>query len=343
MRRMRGEHTKYDKLIQTDREAFRAEAMAALHAFDIADRTIASSMETGNTTMVDLLKAWYEQLQPLLSDLEKERTSRRFRTMIGHHLQVDEPRAQEAIDTMIQNRKLELVSGVIDRLYDGEPHSEQARQAACTFFAQPSDYINTFTERYGKFVEIMEAAEAHDVTLLDPHGNWLERGRAAIAIHNERQHLIQDEDTRLADIDQALRTLQERSNHLVQRIADHNWSFADVLALYESYQQQLGSLKQVTAVSPTEQLAVFEQVAKPFLAKVAHNVGSLNQHTNLKAAKQARDEAANLLLEVFDLSPSERRQLFLDIQDYMKLTRERDLILIVQRNREQFLAKQHDE
>ena len=116
-----------------------------------------------------------------------------------------------------------------------------------------------------------------------------------------------------------------------------------MLALYESYQQQLGSLKQVTAVSPTEQLAVFEQVAKPFLAKVAHNVGSLNQHTNLKAAKQARDEAANLLLEVFDLSPSERRQLFLDIQDYMKLTRERDLILVVQRNREQFLAKQRDE
>ena len=46
---------------------------------------------------------------------------------------------------------------------------------------------------------------------------------------------------------------------------------------------------------------------------------------------------------MFDLSPSERRQLFLDIQDYMKLTRERDLILVVQRNREQFLAKQRDE
>ncbi|MBM3210567.1 hypothetical protein FJZ39_04505 [Candidatus Saccharibacteria bacterium] len=329
----------FEETIRIDREAFRAEATDALTKFGPHDRELAAALETEHVLTSDVLKAWIEQIEPVFNDLQSELEDARFRTLIMRRIGYDETQAELAIERMVEHRKAQLLDEVLTNLYSIDIHEEVYQRAyAEELLGRNPAEIDDFATRYGTFIEVMAAAEAHDVTLLDPHGGWLERQRAALSIHKERQKMVQDEDARLEEIDTILQMLSHSTNHIVGKIVQKDWSFVAILELRNKYQKQLDALTTKEERNPSVKLKTFDRVTVSFRENEAARLIATRKAESLQEIKAINDEVYNLLLEIFDLKTADRNQLLSDIQKYIKLSQERDLILHIQRNREHFLS-----
>lgn len=329
-----------EEFIRTDREAFRAEATEALKNFTPDDRELAASLETEHTTADDVLRAWAQQIEPLHQDLEAQRDDTRFKKSLIKRFGFSDNEADRMIDYMIDERKHGLLDEVLGNLYpqvDGEPPYQ--RNYAYELLTGTDAEINDYFSRYIDFVQALDAAEKHDVLLCDPHGSWLERQRAAIQINKERQRLAQDEDERLEEIQRQLERLTNDQESLVGPIIAKNWNFITILDLRAKYQKHIDALSKTDSKNPTKRLRLFERVTQSFRDREAEKLAKAHHTHSLKATRKINEDVYDLLLEIFDLDNAKRNRLLMDIQRHTRLTQERDLILLIQRNREQFLQK----
>lgn len=329
-----------EEFIRTDREAFRAQATEALKRFDADDRERAASLETEHTSADDVLRAWAQQIEPLHQDLEAQQDDSRFKKSLIKRFGFSDSEADRMVDYLIDERKHGLLDEVLSNLYpsnEGEPPYQ--RNYAYELLTGSDAEINDFFSRYIDFVTALDAAEKYDVLLCDPHGSWLERQRAAIQINKERQRLAQDEDERLEEIERQLERLTNDTDSLVGPIVSKNWNFITILDLRAKYQKHVDALSKEESKNPTKRLRLFERVTQSFRDSEAEKLAKAHQTHSLKATRKINEEVYDLLLEIFDLDNTKRNRLLMDIQRLTRLTQERDLILLIQRNREQFLQK----
>lgn len=328
-----------EELIKTDREAFRAQAMGTLKAFPPDDRERAVNLETPHTRADDVLRAWAEQIEPIYQDLDSLKSDTKFKKILIKAIGFSDSDADTAIDSLIEDRKRSLMNEVLSNLYPLHEHQTPKQQhAARALLSLPDTQINDFFSRYIDFVRALEAAQKYDVLLCDPFGSWLERQRTAIQINKERQRLIQDEDVRLDEIERQLSALSEGGASLVGQIIAMNWNFSTILDLRSKFQKHVSALTSEAHKDASKQLKLFERVTQNFRDSESERLaGTLKQHS-LRSLRKTNEDIYNLLFEIFDLSSAKRARLVEDIQRYTKLTHERDLILLIQRNREQFLG-----
>jgi hypothetical protein len=327
-----------EEFIKTDREAFRAQATDALKRFDPADRDRAASLEAGRVVADDVLRAWTEQIEPVHQDLEQKRGDTRFKKTLIRNIDFSDSEADQAVDYLVDTRKQALLDEVLNNLYpanDGEiPHQ---RDNAHKLLSQSDASINDFFSRYIDFVQAIDASEKYGVTLCDPHGSWLERQRTAIQVNKERQRLEQDEDARLDEIGRQLATLTKDPDSLVGQIVSKEWNFITILDLRAKYQKHVDALPKADHKSANKRLKLFERVTLSFRDDQTEKLAKAHHSHSLKALRAINEEVYDLLLEIFDLDTTKRNRLLMDIQRHTRLTQERDLILLIQRNREQFL------
>lgn len=332
----------HDAIIKTDREAFRAWATAALSRFTPDDREIAASVETDHVTADDVLRAWSEQIEPIHQDLEAKRHDSRFKKMLIRNVGFYDDEADRIIDYMIDERKALLLDEVLDSLYPFSDDTMYQREYATELLTRPDTTISDYMSRYIDFIEALDASEKHHVLLCDPHGTWLERQRAALQINKERQRIIRDEDERLDEIDEKLHHMTNDKGSLVVPIIRKGWDFATILDLRAKYQKQVDALSVSERRSPTKKLKLFERVTTHFREAEAERIAHDSKTHSLKELRTVNEDIYNLLLEIFDLDQTARNKLVLDIQNYTRLSQERDLMLLIQRNREQFLTAPSD-
>jgi hypothetical protein len=328
-----------EEFIKTDREAFRAEATDALRLFTPDDRELAASLETEHTSTDDVLRAWTEQIEPIHLDLEQKRNDSRFKNSLIKALGFGDSDADRALDYLIDERKQSLLDEVLGNLYpihDGEPPFQHSY--AQNLLAQSDTDINDFFSRYIDFVRAVDASERYKVLLCDPHSSWLERQRTAIQINKERQRTTQDEDARLEEIEHQLEKISKDPESLVGQIVTKEWNFITILDLRSKYQKHVDGLSKEDLKNPNKRLKLFERVTQSFRDREAEKLTKAHGTQSLKALRKINEDVYDLLLEVFDLDNTKRNRLLLDIQRHTRLSQERDLILLIQRNREQFLS-----
>lgn len=339
MKAMGADTNTVEEFIKTDREAFRAEATDALKQFTPEDREFAASLETDTITAATLYQAWIEQIEPIYTDLEQKRSDTKFKKDLIRTIGFNDNEADRAIDYLIDERKQSLIEEVLGNLYSAHKGEVPYQLGyAHEFFSRSEADITDFFSRYLAFARSLEAAETHQVILCDPHSSWLERQRAALQIHKERQRAAHTEEARLEEIENELQTLLQDPDSLVGYIVAKNWNFITILDLRAKYQKQVDALSKNDKANPTKQLRLFERVTQSFRDREAEALAKINHTHSLKALRTINEDIYDLLLEVFDLDTTKRNRLLLDIQKHTRLTQERNLILLIQRNREQFLA-----
>jgi hypothetical protein len=329
-----------DEIIKTDREAFRAQATDALQHFTSADRELALSLETARTTTDNVLRAWTEQIQPIRGDLEEKRGDVKLKKTLIKAFGFGDQQADHMLDYLVDTRKQSLLDEVLGNLYpkqNGEIPPQ--RRHAEKMLSGTDTAIDNFFSRYIDFARAMNASEKHDIALCDPHGSWLERQRAAIQINKERQRSTADEDARLDEVEAQLETITKDPDNLVGKIVAKNWNFITILDLRAKYQKHVDTLSSDDLKNPNKRLKLFERVTQNFRDAEAEKLTKAHKTQSLRALRTINEDIYDLLLEIFDLNTTKRNQLLLDIQQHTRLTQERDLILLIQRNREQFLSK----
>lgn len=328
-----------EEFIKTDREAFRAQATDALRLFTPDDREVAASLQTEHTTTDEVLRAWTEQIEPIHLDLEQKRSDTRFKNSLIKALGFGDGDADRAIDYLVDERKQSLLDEVLGNLYPIH-NSEYPFQHsyAQNLLSQSDTDINDFFSRYIDFVQAVDASEKYNVLLCDPHSSWLERQRTAIQINKERQRTTQDEDARLEEIEHQLEKIAKDPESLVGKIVSKEWNFITILDLRSKYQKHVDGLSKEDVKNPNKRLKLFERVTQSFRDREAEKLTKAHDTQSLKALRKINEDVYDLLLEVFDLDTTKRNRLLLDIQRHTRLSQERDLILLIQRNREQFLT-----
>lgn len=328
-----------EERIQKDRELFRAEAIDALKRFPPEDRETAASLETAHIKTSDILKVWSQQIAPVFTDLDAKQNDARFRKTIVRNIGFSDHQAEVAIEAMVQTRKDQLITEVLDNLYhvDLDDVTYQ-REFAEDFLQRSESDLLDFMLRYEEFIAAIDISEQYSITLIDSHSGWLDRQRTALAVHKERQRIVQDEDSRLQEIDLLLERLTKSTDSLLGRIVEKNWNFITILDLRNKYQKQVETLSAADKKSPSKRLKLFERTTASFRDRETERLSEQESASNLKQLRAVSEDIDNLLLEIFDLNNAERNRLLTDIQKYTRLAQERDLILLVQRNREQFLA-----
>lgn len=329
-----------DNFIRESREEFRANATDALEMFPNDDRELAASMETKHTSADKVLKAWEEQIEPMYRELEGKRSDARLKKSLITHLGFRDNDATKAIDRMVRQRKQSLLDEVLDNLYHSDiEEPPYQREYAVNLLSQTSNEINDFYERYLNYVGAIEAAERHDIVLCDPHSSWLERQRTAMAINKERQMLAEDENARLQEIDNELRKLLSK-DALLGHIIAKKLSVIALLDLAATYQKRLKDMKKKDRDDPTARLKLFERVSARFLEGEVERIAKSHSSHTLRSLSGIQSSISNLLLEIFDLSSTQRNRLLLDTQRHTRLIQEQKLIRLIQHNRTHFFNSQ---
>lgn len=330
-----------EEYIKTERETFRARATDALRLFTPEDRETAADLETKHTTTDSVLRSWTEQIQPIHNDLEQKRDDSKFKKSLVKALGFGDNDADKAVDYLIDTRKQSLLDEVLNNLYPKENGERPfQRQNAHNLLSQPDTDIESFFSRYIDFIRAIDASRRYNILLCDPHASWLERQKAAIQINKERQRASQDEDSRLEEIEHQLESIAKDPEGLVGQIVAKNWNFITILDLRAKYQKHVDALEKEDLKNPNKRLKIFERVTQSFRDNEAEKLTKSHQTQSLKALRSINEDIYDLLLEIFDLDNTKRNRLLLDIQRHTRLSQERDLILLIQRNREQFLTKQ---
>lgn len=335
---MKGVGAQLDDMIRTNSEEFRARATHALAAFPVDDRELAASMTTKYASIDTVIAGWREQIEPMYRELDQKRDDARLKKTLMRHFGFHDNDAARMIDIMIESRKESLLQEVLDNIYHSDiEEPPYQREHAAEFLSQPPHEIDDFAERYFDFVESIEAAERHHITLCDPHASWIERQKAVIAINKERQQVAEDEAQRLGTIEKELARLQT-ADPLLSDILQHKMSLVHLLDLSSKYHKQLD---QHTARKddPALRLKTFEHTVAAYRDDEVQRIAKSHHAHSLQTLSKIQAELSTIMLDICELSAAQRNSLLLHFQQYTKLTQEHELIILIQHNRTRFFEQ----
>lgn len=329
----------FDELIKTNREEFRALGTYALELFPPDDRELAASMTTKYATIDTVLHAWDEQIAPMYRELDTKQRDSRLKKTLMRQFGFHDNDAIRMIETMIEARKDSLLQEVLDNVYHSDiEEPPYQREHAADFLSQPANEIEDFAERYFAFAESTEAAERHAVTLCDPHGSWIERQRAVIAINKERQHIDETEAERIEEIDKQLHSLQTHTP-LLASILDLNLSLVHLLDLASKYSKALDKHENKRD-DPAFRLKKLEDTTADFRTSEVQRIAHQHHAHSLHTLSMIQSKISAIILEVCELTPAHRNALLLHYQRYIKLKQEKDLLVLIQKNRARFFESE---
>jgi NADH:ubiquinone oxidoreductase subunit E len=324
----------FDELIATNREEFRALGTSALELFPPDDREQAASMTTKYASVDAIIDAWHEQIAPMYTELDKKHSDARLKKTLIRQFGFHDNDAQHMIDVMIEARKDSLLQEVLDNLYHSDiEEPPYQREHAAEFLSQPASVIEDFAQRYIRFAESVEAAEQYNVTLCDPHSSWIERQRAVIAINKERQHTATGETARLKEIDAELTDLVEKDS-LLASILEHKLSLVHLLDLATKYTRSLE--RHENKDDPAERLKTFETVVMSYRSDEVQRIARSHHAHSLHTLSTIQAAISDVLLKACELTPTKRNTLLIHHQRYVKLTQEKELLVLIQQNRARF-------
>ena len=322
-------------------EAVRAEATDALARFTPEDRKFATDIGVKNINLLDLADDWSTKLKDLFEELEATSSQPKIRTYLAKHFSFTEKDVEPVIDGIIETRQLQALEATISKRFRdaGFDHSEPHIRLVDFLLLEPIGIIDAFFDRARAYYGALKAADDHNITLCDPHGSWLERQRAAMQIQKERSAMAQSETDRLQDIAEEISRIQDDRDSTISRVIAMDWDYPRVLVLHDKYRDQVAKLKKADRENPTKIIRIFEKVTKDFRENQTERLTKRTHTRSLKGIRDIQEGIYDLLLELFDLSDNQRAHIDKQVKSYTSLRQERDMILLLQRNREHFLSQ----
>lgn len=320
-------------------EALRAEATDALARFTPDDRRLASEITHKHISLYDIASDWSNHLKDLFENLESSAEQTRVHNYIAKHFYFREQSVGSMIDSIVEARQIEELDRTITKRFRaaGQEGSEAHLKLIDFLLLEPIGVIDAYFERARTYQQAFITAETHDFTLCDPHGSWLERQRSAAQIQKERHSIQQQESDRLDEIAETITAIQDDRDSILSRIIAMDWQYTTVLDLRQRYQRNVAKLKTADQTNPAKQIRIFERVTKDFREDQTERLARRTKTHSLKGIRDIQEGVYDLLLEIFDLTNTQRSHLLSEIQRYTALRQERDMILLLQRNREQFM------
>jgi hypothetical protein len=182
-------------------------------------------------------------------------------------------------------------------------------------------------------------AELQAITIADAHAPWFKRKHAVKKVSVERKKTTIYERNRLREIKDKLEKLSQYYDGLIGKILENDWDVIVVIGLRNQYEKKIKALAGDESGSALKRLEIFERVTKDFRdQQVEKHVLHDASHNNLAATRQIAQAIDALLLQIFDLTNSEKNQLLVRLKEARELLEEQENI-IQHRNRRQHILQ----
>lgn len=330
---------------ETDTETFRAAAMSALQNFTLDDREYVAQLRSDTVDIERVLRAWHEKLLPERERLIAKRSDHRFRASLVRHIGFTDEQAREEIELMIDERLEILLDVIVDELYpltENDPPDSLATQRAFAldFLSRPDVEIEDYERRYFDYIHHLHVAHAHTITVCDPYASWLDRQRCALQVRRERQQTREEEESRLISIDSQLEELAHSQDGLLGEVAKRGWDFVKLSDLRTKYEKRIEVLTDRQKESATKRLKAFDDVVRSFRDNEVEKASDKLRKPTLERVRQISEQIDILLSRFFDLSNKAKNSLLLDMKKYRTLTQEREMIVLIRKNRAAYEKRQ---
>lgn len=307
--------SKLEKQAATQPLAFRIAARHSAAAFPRATRRDLAHLDTKDTRLYQLFIDWSVKLADSVTDLLKVRHSTTLSNALAKHLQLSSTGATTLAQQLVDDRLVQLRDDFIGLHYG---HNRRANAAADTLLGLPPDRIVAIRDQYIAYYLHQRAARHHNLAFYDAEAPRSVRRRSRRRERRQIKKYRAQQADRLAAIRDAQQVLTSHHRGIIGRIFALQLESVLALDAYRTYRKRLDALKPASR-TPAKTLALFTAATKPLRDAHARTLADTHKLADLQRAQQAMDE---VLVELFDMTDTERNTLMTQLKEYRDLDRE---------------------
>ena len=297
--------------------AFRRAARDAASAFAPDMRRLVAGADTKEMPVYDLFTRWAIEVVPEVEALQNEQPRHRsLRTALAKQLNLTNSEAEAQATTLLESRIKEVTDTFIDRQCPSA--NTRKYMAAKVLLHRPLDEIIVLRSRFTDYTLYQRVANEQGIVVSDMHASFFTRRRLA---SKERRQINRYKKQQAKRLKQALAQQQElktNNNGIIGRITALGVDTVEVIDAYRQYKKRLDSLKP-TSRTPAKTLALFSSATKPIREAHASKLTVLDKLADLQDALR---EVDSVLVEIFDMTDTQRNELMSGLKEYRDLARE---------------------
>ena len=304
------------KLAASDPLAFRKDARHAAEQFPREMRRDVEAAHTRTAPIFALFADWTRELAPDLETLEKKAQTKTLQHAIAKQLNLPGAIAEERAHQLVERRRAELLERFLDLYQYGA--RGRAYEAARQLFGRPVDVVADIHVRCMDYTMHQMVAHELGFVISDPYAPLLKRRRLARKERRQIKHYNTGQAKRLDSIRSKQQVLSSERQAIIGRILALNLDTILALDAYRQYKKRLDALKPASR-TPAKTLSLFTAATKSIRDNYAKTLTDMSRLSDLQ---RALEEVDNVLVEIFDMTDSERNTLMVRLKEYRELERE---------------------
>lgn len=295
--------------------AFRVHARSSADNYPHHSRRLLGGASTKDTSVYFLLSEWLERIAPEVDALRKARQAAPLRNTLAKYLQLSGPLATDLAKQLADERIESVCERFLDLCY--RPRS-RARSVARQLLYYPTDEIIAIRERLVSYELHRLVARELGVTFYDSNAPLLKRAYQKATERRQVKRYKKQRAKRLEAIVSRQQEIKAHHNAIISRILLVELDTVLALDAHRQYEKQLDKLKPASRTA-AKRLSLFTAATKKIRETYANKQSTTDKLAVLQSAQQVIDD---VLVELFDMTDSQRNTLMTRLKEYRELDRE---------------------
>ncbi len=315
----RQDEVRYQQLQQeatADVLNFRKNARQSAERFPRDMRRLVQAADSRDAPIYTLFANWSTELAPEVESLLAINSTKTLQHTLAKQLNLQTSVAEERARQLIEERLRELLERFID-IYQGDA-SRRSYRAAWMLLSKPVEEITDIRTRFVDYTLHQMVGRTLGLALYDPYAPLLTRRRLARVERRQIKRYKKRQSKRLRVIQARQQQLKADHGAIISRIITLNLNTILVLDAYRQYQKRLDALKPASK-TPAKTLSLFTATTKDIRDGYARTLTNTNKLSDIQRALK---EVDNVLVEIFDMTNSERNALMVQLKEYRELEQE---------------------
>ena len=301
------------KFAASDLLAFRKDARRAAEQFPREMRRSVEAAHTRTAPIFALFADWTRELAPDLEALEKNAQTNILQHAIAKQLNLPTAIAKERARQLVERRRAELLERFLDLYQYGA--RGRAHEAARQLFGRPVNIVADIHARCMDYATHQMVAHELGFVIRDPYAPLLKLRRLARTERRQIKRYNAGQAKRLDSIRSKQQALISERRAIIGRILALNLDTILALDAYRQYKKRLDALKPASR-TPAKTLSLFTAATKSIRDNYTKTLTDMSKLSDLQ---RALEEVDNVLIEIFDMTDSERNALMVRLKEYREL------------------------
>lgn len=303
------------KVAANDVLAFRVAAREHAEDYSRELRKKIHPLNTRDVSAYEFFAAWTQTLAPEVEALQDVGRLKALVAAISKQLGVPQHTAEERAVRLIHERIHERTDVFIDILYGLRGRRYRAAQA---ILMRPTAEVADVRDRFMAYFLDMQVAHELNIAIYDVNAPFFTRGRLRRKDRRQVRQYTKQRSARLAEIQTRQEELKKDQRSMVGRILTIELDAVLAFDAHRQYKKRLDALKPASR-TPAKSLTLFTAATKTIRDEYASKLKGLRKLADLQYALKEVDD---VLVEIFDMTDTERNALMVRLKEYRELERE---------------------